>query len=389
MGRETNLLIIGAGPFGLAMAAYAKHLDIDHLVVGKPMDFWKSNMPQGLILRSACDWHLDPLEIHTIEKYLQAKNLTPGDVEPLSLEFYLGYATWFQEQKRIEPIPSFVQRLDHLDGTRNLFEATLDDGETLRAKNVLLAIGFRYFKNIPAELAAVLPAGSFSHTCDLVDFDDLKGKRCLIIGGRQSAFEWTALLHEHGAAAIHVSYRHETPAFKESDWSWVSRLVDAMVGNPGWYRGLSPGQKEQVNQRFWVEGRSKLEPWLWPRISNETVKVWPKTQVVSCDERPDVGLEVNLDVGETLTLDHIILATGYKVNMVKVPFLANGNILSRLGIKDGYPILDEHFQSNIPGLFITSIPATQDFGPFFAFTVGAGASARIIGTTITKASKHF
>ena len=94
------------------MAAYAKSLNIDHLILGKPMDFWKSNMPEGLILRSACDWHLDPLNIHTIEKYLQTQNLTPDDVEPLSLRFYLGYTQWFREQKQIEVLPCFVQRLD-------------------------------------------------------------------------------------------------------------------------------------------------------------------------------------------------------------------------------------------------------------------------------------
>jgi FAD-dependent urate hydroxylase len=89
MTKDTNLLIIGAGPCGLAMAAYAQRHDIDYLMVGKVMEFWKSNMPKGFILRSACDWHLDPTGVHTIEKYLQTKSLTPEDVEPLSLEFYL------------------------------------------------------------------------------------------------------------------------------------------------------------------------------------------------------------------------------------------------------------------------------------------------------------
>ena len=82
MPRPTTLLIIGAGPFGLSMAAYARHHNIEHTVVGKPMEFWGSNMPKGMFLRSDCDWHLDPLDVHTIEKYLQTRNLTPADVEP-------------------------------------------------------------------------------------------------------------------------------------------------------------------------------------------------------------------------------------------------------------------------------------------------------------------
>jgi FAD-dependent urate hydroxylase len=382
MTRHTNLLIIGAGPFGLAMAAYAKSLNIDHLILGKPMDFWKSNMPEGLLLRSACDWHLDPLDVHTIENYLQSQSLTPAQVEPLSRDFYLNYTKWFQEQKQIEVLPSFVQRLDHSNDTDNLFTATLDDGESITASNVLLALGFRYFKNIPTEIAKIVPSGRFSHTCDLVDFERLRGKRCLIIGGRQSAYEWAALLCENGATAIHVSHRHETPAFERSDWSWVNPMVDAMVENPGWFRNLPPKEKEEVSKRFWAEGRLKLEPWLWSRIDNDTVKIWPKSGVVGCDALSTGELEVSLNTGKTLIVDHIILATGYRVSMEKVPLLADGSILAKLKTNNGYPVLDEHFQCSIPGLFITSMPATQDFGPFFAFTVSVVASTKIIGSFI-------
>jgi thioredoxin reductase len=379
MTRHADLLIIGAGPFGLAMAAYAKHFNVKHFVVGKPMDFWQHNMPKGLTLRSECNWHFDPLNIHTIHYYLHTQNLTPGEVTPLSLEFYLGYTRWFQEQKQIETHPAFVQRLDHASGTNKMFAATLDDGEIIQAKNVLLALGFRYFKHIPAELAEMLPPGRFSHTCDLVNFERFNGKRSLIIGGRQSAFEWAALLHEQGAATVHICHRHETPDFAPSDWSWVRQMVDATIENPGWFRNLSPQEKKEVSQRFWAEGRLKLEPWLWPRINNDTIRIWPKAHVIACEELPTGELQVKLNVGETLKVDHIILATGYKVNMERVPFLAAGNMIAKMQMKDGFPILDEHFQSNIPGLFITSMPATQDFGPFFAFTVSVGASAKIIG----------
>ena len=77
MSRGTDLLIIGAGPFGLGMAAYAQHLGFDYQVVGKPMEFWKSNMPKDLVLRSECDWHLDPVGVHTVENYLQTLGLIP------------------------------------------------------------------------------------------------------------------------------------------------------------------------------------------------------------------------------------------------------------------------------------------------------------------------
>src|SRR6185503_6267114 len=114
--HETDLLIIGAGPFGLAIAAQAAHLGIEHLIAGKPMEFWRRNMPPGMYLRSACDWHLDPLNIHTIEKFLESHGQTPQDVEPLSLAFYLSYAEWFQSKKQITTLPSYIERLDNANG---------------------------------------------------------------------------------------------------------------------------------------------------------------------------------------------------------------------------------------------------------------------------------
>jgi hypothetical protein len=77
----------------------------------------------------------------------------------------------------------------------------------------------------------------------------------------------------------------------------------------------------------------------------------------------------------------VILATGYKVRIERVPFLSG--LLDGLAIEDGFPVLDEHFQTSIPGLYITSMPATRDFGPFFAFTVSVRTSARLIGRALT------
>jgi thioredoxin reductase len=233
-------------------------------------------------------------------------------------------------------------------------------------------------------LAEIIPPKRFSHTCDLVNFDSLKGKRCLIIGGRQSAYEWATLINENGAATVHVSHRHEMPQFTKSHWAWVSPTMDTMTRNPRWFRNLPKHKRDEIQKRFWAEGRLKLEPWLSPRINKENIKVWPSSGVVACKELPTGELELILDVGEKLTVDQIILATGYKVNMENVPFLAAGNILSKLKIQDGFPVLDENFQSSIPRLFITSMAATRDFGNFFAFTVSAVASARIIGKAIEK-----
>ena len=304
-----------------------------------------------------------------------------ADVEPLALAFYLSYAEWFVKQKGIEVLPAWVQQLNYVHNTPPFFEAVLQDGKILTARNVVLALGFRYFKNVPEVYSALFPPGRFAHTCDLVNFTPLKGKRVLIVGGRQSAFEWAALTHEQGAEAVYLSYRHSTPAFQPADWSWVNPIMEEIVTNPAWFRRKTAEEKEQVNRRMWAEGRLKLEPWLAERITKDTIKLFPQSQVTACKESPNGELEVSLN-GSTLAVDQIVLATGYKVKVEQIPLLANGNLLAQLETQNGFPLLDEHFQSNIPGLFFTSMCATQDFGPFFAFTAAVRTSARLIGSAL-------
>jgi thioredoxin reductase len=375
---NTDLLIIGAGPFGLAVAAQAAHDRVEHVIVGKPMEFWRAHMPKGMFLRSACDWHLDPLGVHTIDAFLNTQGKTAKDVEPLSLDFYLSYVEWFQQQKNINPLPVYVEQIDCSPAeTNHRFIATTPDG-VINANRVVLAPGFKHFAHTPAELIERLPKDRYQHTSTFVDFRDAKNKRYLIIGGRQSAFEWAALLLEAGAVAIHLAHRHVTPAFDVADWSWVNVLVDNMAEDPSWFRRLSQAEKDEVNHRLWAEGRLKLEPWLAPRLKDDRVSVWPQTQLVSCQETSSGELEALLSNGETIRIDQVVLATGYKVDIARLPILAN-TLRTTLETRNGFPVLDDHFETSIPGLFITSMPATQDFGPFFGFTVSVRTSARLIG----------
>ncbi len=372
MTTSADLLVIGAGPFGLSLAAHARALGLSTIVLGKPMGFWKENMPRGMYLRSGCDWHLDADGRHTIEAFLATRGQAPADVEPLSRDFYLDYADWFMRQAGIEPRPGMVRALERTPGG---FIATLDNMSLIEARNVAVAVGFGNFANLPVELARMLPPSRWSHTGYPGDLARFKDKRVMIVGGRQSAFEWAAILADEGAAQVHVSHRHDSPAFEASDWSWVNPLVDGMVDDPGWFRGLAKEEQDGLVRRLWIEGRSKVEPWLESRVMRPGVSLWPRTNLVSSTETAD-GLAVTLDNGTTLYVDHVILATGYRVRMARVPFLAD--LQGELDVADGFPVLDEQFQTSVPGLFITSMPATRDFGPFFAFTVSVRTSARLI-----------
>ena len=375
---ETPFLIVGAGPFGLAMAAEATELGVPHVVLGETMAFWRRHMPVGMVLRSACDWHLDPADRATIACFLAERGQAPADVEPLPLALYLEYAEWFARAKAIRPLPRRVVRLDRRAGR---FEAALDDGTTLRAARVLLALGFAPFAHVPEELAALVPAGASSHTLDCDRPERFAGRRVLIVGGRQSAYESAALLAEAGAAAVHVCHRHEAPAFAASDWSWVGPILDRVADEPGWFRSLTEPERKEIEDRLWAEGRLKLEPWLGPRIRREEIAIHPRACVVG-SAAGDGHLRVRLDTGEEIDVDHVLYATGYRVDLRRVPLLSTGNLLPAIELRDGCPVLDLSLQSTVPGLYFTSLPAARDFGPFFGFTVSVRASAKIVGRAI-------
>jgi cation diffusion facilitator CzcD-associated flavoprotein CzcO len=367
------LLVVGAGPYGLSTAAHAKRHGIDPLVVGEPMAFWRRNMPEGMLLRSGTDWHLDADGIDTFETFLEERGVDPADVPPVPLRTFLDYADWFCERTGIEPRATLVTGVEQRDGG---FAVRLEDGARLTAGAVVAAPGIARFPVIPAWVPACMSEGSWSHTSALVRFEHLRGARLLIVGGRQSAFEWAALLAESGATRIHVAHRHDAPSFEASDWTFVDELMDNTVSIPGWFRRLPDAEREAVAQRFWGEGRLKLEPWLTPRLPEGVVHRRPRTEVASCRELPSGEIEAELSTGERLVVDHVVLATGYRPDLAKVPYLRP--LLDRIETADGFPVLDEHFQTSVPGLFMPGFVATRDFGPFFGFVRGCPAAATLI-----------
>jgi FAD-dependent urate hydroxylase len=369
---STPLLVIGAGPYGLATAAYARRVGIEPFVVGQPMAFWRDSMPSGMFLRSGADWHLDAAREHTLIAYLEERGIDPADVDPIPVGLFIEYAAWFQEKAGVEVLPDMVRDLTRKDGR---FEATLQSGRRVSAETVVAAPGITHFAVVPEWVEENLSPEHWSHTSTMINFEKLRGSRVLIIGGRQSAFEWAALLADEGADAIHVVHRHDPPDFAPADWSFVDGLMELTATIPGWFRNLPAEEREAVVGRFWAEGRLKLEPWLTPRLEKPSVHRWPRAFVRRCKELSDGRIEVELSNETRLVIDHVILATGYKPDMTKVPYLAG--VLGDMELADGFPVLDEHFQSSMPGLFVTGFLATRDFGPFFGFVRGCPVAATL------------
>ncbi|UFH54484.1 NAD(P)-binding domain-containing protein [Spirosoma sp. KNUC1025] len=272
MHLSTTTLIIGAGPFGLGLAAYLQSRRHDYQIVGKPMEFWERHMPEGMLLRSNTNWYIDPDHQWTIDRFLSVHYPSRLPTDPISREQYIGYMNWFRQQADINVTPHYVRQLRQEDQS---FKAELANGDTVSAQHVVLATGFQYFAHLPANLLALLPTERYQHTCDAVDMAAYRGQRVLLIGGRQSAFESAALLAEAGARHVHISYRHETPRFEEADWSWVDPIVERMADCPSWFRDLSAEEQEEYRYKLWAEGRLKVEPWLENRIRRSEISLHP------------------------------------------------------------------------------------------------------------------
>jgi hypothetical protein len=343
------------------------------------MESWAHHMPAGMLLRSSWEAsHIaDPDHALGLGSYEAAYDLDRADPPPLSR--FVGYGRWFQEQA----VPDLERRrVSYVSPDAHGFRVELDDGETLRAERVVVAAGIVPFAWRPPQFAG-LPPELVSHTVDHRDLGVFEGRRVAVVGAGQSALESAALLAETGAEA-EVLVR-ERDVFWLPNWDliddsgplWYAHRKTHLGGPrsswlvawPGLFRRLPERMHEPFIYKITKPGGAA---WLKPRLSQ--VPITTGRSITSVSPNGD-GLELKLDDGSKREFGHLLLATGYRVDLTRYAFLAP-ELVGRVRTKNGTPVLAAGLESSVPGLHFLGAPAARDFGPVMRFVCGTWASAR-------------
>jgi cation diffusion facilitator CzcD-associated flavoprotein CzcO len=377
---DTDVVIIGAGPNGLSVAAHLGD-SVERRVFGQTMGAWRFNMPEGMILKSepyASDLSA-PRPGFLAGDYCRATSQEYHErVIPLSGEQFIGYGDWFARQL----VPDVEEtHIVSLSRDRDAFVVHTADGEAVRTARVVVASGIIPFAHIPPELAA-LPSNLVSHTSTHRDLSRFKGKEVLVVGRGQSALESAALIHEQGGAVKIVvrgdwviwpkanpmaptrMERLRTPVVRlcEGWWCWgFDRLPDVFRMLP---------EEKRVHHALGFLGPAGSW-WLRERVEGQ-IPMLLKHRVVSAEAAGDrVRLHLETPDGPvTEEADHVIAGTGYRFDLSRLQYL-EPSLRDRLRlVAGGAPLVDRHLESNVPGLFFTGALAAPSLGPLMRFVAG-------------------
>lgn len=392
-----DIAIIGAGPYGLSIAAHLRHQGIPYRIFGRPMDSWLAHMPKGMMLKSdgfASNIY-DPENAYTLRHFCAERGIEYSDTGiPVRLETFTAYGLAFKERLVPELEDKLVIGLDRVpDG----FLLRLEDGETLTAKRVILAVGITHFQHLPASLAP-LPPELVSHSFRHNDITPFRGRNVVVIGGGSSAMDLAGLLHEAGAD-VQLVARQASLKFHGKPQIGKPRSLWQRIRNP--QSGLGPGWRS----RFFANSPSSFH-FLPERLRLEIVRThlgpsggwFSKDKVIGrvplllgyTPERAEIqdgGVLLRLrgtdGAKRKILAGHVIAATGYEVDISRLPFIS-ADIRSKLRTVNRAPVLSSSFESSMPGLYFVGIAAANSFGPVMRFAFGAGFAARHLTRSLTR-----
>jgi len=393
----TKVAIIGAGPYGLSLAAHFRNRGIPFRIFGRPMDSWLAHMPKGMMLKSdgfASNIY-DPESKFTLKQFCAERGIEYADMGlPVKLGTFSDYGLAFRDRM----VPELENKtVVSIDRSGDGFVLRLDNGEEFKVERVVLAIGITHFEHVPEDLAK-LPDGCVSHSYRHYDLTPFKGRRVVVLGAGSSAIDMAGLLRD-ADADVQLVARATSLKFHTKPERGKRRSFWQRLRHPD--SGLGPGMRS----RFFSEWAG------WFYYLPESLRV----HLVRTTLGPSAGWfvrdkvmgRVPLVLGHTLEsaefkngkvvlhlrgldgskkeilTDHVIAATGYKVKMDRLTFL-NPEIRSKVKCVAGYPELSTSFESSVPGLYFVGLAAASSFGPVMRFAYGAGFAAQRVTHAVAK-----
>lgn len=380
MSGDSATVVIGAGPYGLSVAAHLRAQGIPIRVFGKPMEFWR-RMPAQMYLKSV--WSAttlsDPSGKYSLNRYIATAKLPRQ--EPIPLHLFIDYAEWFQRHAVPDIEPTYVHSVA-LDGKR--FHIDLADGDTVKADKVIIAVGISSFAHTP-DFARDLPTSLASHTQNATDFTRFRGRQVIVVGSGQSGLEHAALLHEAGA---------DVEVIARGPINWIDRrLYDRTgpakrifyppsdVGPPGinWLCALPLFFSRLPDKARTKATARALRPagaqWLRPRVEGQ-VRLTPHTQITRAITQ-DSRIRIELSDGTVREIEYVFFGTGYSPDVQKLTFI-DPALRAMLNARSGYPVQTAWFESSVPGMYFVGALAGYTFGPICRFVAGTSVAGRQI-----------
>ena len=383
-GSSYDVVVVGAGPYGLSAAAHLLGHGLKVAVFGKPMQLWREHMPEGMLLRSYW-WATnlsDPGRKLGLDTFFRVHNTQAFD--PLPAKIVIEYGRWFQQCMVPDLDETFVQTIECQEGQ---YVLTLQDGRIIHSSAVVMAPGLHYYTHQAPEFTH-LSSELFSHTSEHRTFERFAGKTVVIVGGGQSALENAALAYESGAHVEVVSRKSiiwiQGEAAFPTHRSLIESVLEPKAGiSPGWFnwglehfpyafQRLPRNTKDRI-----LNGIGKIGPmgasWLKPRLIGRVPL--HEQQTIQEIKEGDSGLQVRLSNNRMIQADHLILGTGYRIDIARLPMLSP-TLLADIQTYRGAPILSSGFESSVPGLYFLGFTSLLSCGPLFRFVVGTEAASR-------------
>jgi FAD-dependent urate hydroxylase len=375
--RASEVLIVGAGPFGLSISTHLRGRGIDHLIVGRPMDTWRAHMPAGMYLKSepyGSDMSC-PQGKYDLAAYSRSERVDGIDRGvPLPLDTFLDYSDWYIKQ--LVPDVSDVT-VTEIKPTAAGFVVAFADAEPIAVRTVVVSTGVLPHYYIPAELSG-LPSELLSHTSDHVRFDGFRGRSVAIVGAGSSGLESAALLHEAGGEPHIVVRCPDSPVWgtRALPLTPITRLRNNKLCE-GWKCPFwnTPDAFRLLPQNVRLEkARTVLGPlgawWLRDRVEG-VVDILARTKLLGAEPHGS-GARLRLEGPSgrsNLDVDHVIAATGFRIDVDRLTYLP-AELRARIATFSGYPVLNRAGESTVPGLYFTGAPAAFSLGPSMRFIAG-------------------